>query len=224
MDSLVEYFDKGGPVMWPLLLCSIVALGFMIERFWHYHRASIDTPAFLDKMRKVIKKGRIKEAIKICEAYRGPIASILKAGLLKYDRGREEIEKAIEFSGGLELSRLERGLVVLVSVANIAPLMGFLGTVTGMIGAFWAIAKAGLNNPALVAIGISEALITTATGLIIAIPVLASYNYFSSRVSKMVLEMEESSALMLEFLTESEEAGFVDNRDANPAMEQTRPF
>ncbi|MBI2570593.1 MAG: MotA/TolQ/ExbB proton channel family protein [Candidatus Schekmanbacteria bacterium] len=203
---LLDYFDKGGPVMWPLLACSIVAVTFIIERFWHYHKASIDAPEFLDRIGKVLQKGKIKEATKMCEAYTGPVASILKAGLLRYDRGKEEIERAIEASGSLEMARLERGLVVLASVANLAPLLGFLGTVTGMINSFEAIAKQGLNNPALVSIGISEALITTAGGLMIAIPVLAFYNYFTSRVSKIVLDMEESSAFLVEYMGDLESA------------------
>jgi biopolymer transport protein ExbB len=222
--GLQEYFVKGGPVMYPLLLCSIVGLGFIIERFLHYHRATIDTPGFLDKMRKVVRKGKIKEAIKICEGYRGPIASILKAALLRSSRGREEIEKALQFSGGLELSRLERGLVVLVTISSIAPLLGFLGTVTGMINSFEAMADQGLNNPTLVARGISEALITTATGLCIAIPVLAFYNYFTSRVSKLVIEMEESAALMLELLTEDDEDGDPSVEAVDAAIERTPQF
>ena len=227
MERLQDYFVKGGICMWPLLVCSIVGLAFIIERALFYHRATIDTPAFLDKMRKVIRKGKIKEAIRICESYRGPIASILKAGLLKFHRGTDEMERALEFAGGLELSRLERGLVALVTVSNIAPLFGFLGTVTGMITAFDAMAQQGLNNPTLVARGISEALITTAAGLFIAIPVLAAYNYYTSRVSKLVLEMEESAALMLEFLSESSDLDSETDEPAEQieeAIERTPPF
>ncbi len=200
--KILEFFDKGGPVMWPLLFLSIVGLAFILERFWHYHKVSINTPEFLDKIRKVLKQKKIKEAIQVCENYRGPIASILKAGLLKYGKSKEDIEKAIGTNAGIEMSRLERGLIWIATIATVAPLLGFLGTVSGMISAFETIAVHGLNNPALVAIGISEALITTASGLAIAIPMHLAYNYFSNRVAKIVLDMEESSGLLVEYLTE----------------------
>lgn len=197
---LLELFYKGGPVMWPLLMLSLVALIFIIERFIHYRKAQINTDDFLKKMTKVLREGNFKQALKICEDTRGPIASILKSGLLKIDKGRAEVERAIEQAGGLEMARLERGLMALASVSNIAPLLGFLGTVTGMINSFDAIAKQGLNDPSLVASGISEALITTATGLAIAIPVVAAYNFFTAKVNRMVLEMEESTAVLLEHI------------------------
>jgi biopolymer transport protein ExbB len=198
--ALLMYFNKGGPMMWPLLAISILVIGMVIERIFHYYRVSINTPEFLRKIRTLLEAGKVKEAITLCENYKGPIASIMKAGLLKTGKSREEIETAIAASGGIEMSRLERGLTGLATCSSIAPLMGFLGTVTGMIKAFEAIAAHGMNNPALVAVGISEALITTATGLMIGIPAMAFYNYFTSKVSKLVLEMEESSGLLLEFM------------------------
>jgi biopolymer transport protein ExbB len=198
--ALLMYFNKGGPMMWPLLAISILVIGMVIERIFHYYRVSINTPEFLRKIRTLLEAGKVKEAITLCENYKGPIASIMKAGLLKTGKSREEIETAIAASGGIEMSRLERGLTGLATCSSIAPLLGFLGTVTGMIKAFEAIAAHGMNNPALVAVGISEALITTATGLMIGIPAMAFYNYFTSKVSKLVLEMEESSGLLLEFM------------------------
>jgi len=200
--AILQYFNKGGPMMWPLLAISIVVIAMVFERLYHYRKVSINTPEFLKKIRLAFESRKIKEAITLCENYRGPIASIMKSGLLKSGKPREEIETAIAASGGVEMSRLERGLTGLATCASIAPLMGFLGTVTGMIKAFEAIAAHGLNNPALVAVGISEALITTATGLIIGIPALAFYNYFNSRVSKLVLEMEESTGLLMEYMNE----------------------
>lgn len=199
--EILKFFQKGGPVMWPLLFLSILGLAFIFERFWHYHRVSINTPEFLDKMRKILGQQKIKEAIQLCENYRGPIASILKAGLLKFGHERSEIEKAIDNSGAIEMSRLERGLIWIATISTIAPMLGFLGTVTGMIKAFDVIAAQGMNNPAMVALGISEALITTATGLIIAIPMSLAYNFFTNKVSKLVLEMEESSGMLMEFTT-----------------------
>ncbi|MBN1355506.1 MotA/TolQ/ExbB proton channel family protein [bacterium] len=200
--AILTYFNKGGPMMWPLLAISILVIAMVFERLYHYRKVSINTPEFLKKVRIALEARKIKEAITMCENYKGPIASIMKAGLLKAGKSREEIETAIAASGGVEMSRLERGLTGLATCASIAPLLGFLGTVTGMIKAFEAIAAHGLNNPALVAVGISEALITTATGLMIGIPSLAFFNYFNSRVSKLVLEMEESTGLLLEYMDE----------------------
>jgi biopolymer transport protein ExbB len=211
--AVLTYFRKGGPVMWPLLILSITGLAFIIERFLHYHKASKHTTEFLDRIKGVFQSNDLDAGLEVCEQSSGPIASIIKAGLIKYQSTAErrsefrqqEAEKAIEAAGGLEMARLERGLITLATIANIAPLLGFLGTVAGMIKAFDVIARKGLNDPTLVAFGISEALITTATGLIIAIPTLAFYNYFTSRVSKMVLQMQETAAWLLETIESSEE-------------------
>lgn len=206
--TVMQFYQSGGPVMHALLACSLIGLVFIIERAWSLYRAKINTQEFLDRVRTALLKRRnVKEAVTICEEYGGPIANIMKAGLLKYGRPQEEIERTIEAASAHELSRLERGLSVIATVANIAPLLGFLGTVSGMINSFDALARAGLSNPGLVAKGISEALITTATGLAVAIPMLVAYNYFTSRVSKFVLEMETSANVLLETYSEMEEAG-----------------
>ena len=206
--TVMQFYQSGGPVMHALLACSLIGLVFIIERAWSLYRAKINTQEFLDRVRTALLKRRnVKEAVTICEEYGGPIANIMKAGLLKYGRPQEEIERTIEAASAHELSRLERGLSVLATVSNIAPLLGFLGTVSGMINSFDALARAGLSNPGLVAKGISEALITTATGLAVAIPMLVAYNYFTSRVSKFVLEMETSANVLLETYSEMDEAG-----------------
>ncbi len=206
--SIMEFFNKGGPVMYALLLCSLVGLVVIFERAWALYRSRINTQEFLDRVRTaLIKRRNVKEAITTCEEYQGPIASIMKAGLLKYGRPQDEIERTIETASAHELARLERGLGILATVSNIAPLLGFLGTVSGMINSFDALARAGLSNPGLVAQGISEALITTAAGLGVAIPILASYNYFTSRVGKYVLEMETAANVLLETYAEMETPG-----------------
>jgi len=204
----MQFYQSGGPVMHALLACSLIGLVFIIERAWSLYRAKINTQEFLDRVRTALLKRRnVKEAVTICEEYGGPIANIMKAGLLKYGRPQEEIERTIEAASAHELSRLERGLSVLATVSNIAPLLGFLGTVSGMITTFDALARAGMSNPGLVAKGISEAPITTATGLAVAIPMLVAYNYFTSRVSKFVLEMETSANVLLETYSEMDDAG-----------------
>jgi biopolymer transport protein ExbB len=207
--------------MWVLLAFSIVALAFIIERFIALRRARINVNEFLAKIRKaLIVNHSVRDAIKICEQDRGPVASIMKAGLLKYGQPKEDVEKTIENAALYEMSRLERGLVVLATTANVAPLLGFLGTVTGMIKSFEALAEAGLSNPGLVAAGISEALITTATGLAVAIPVQLAYNYFMSRINKFVRDIETATNMLLETFSEMERSGVTAERA--PAAENPK--
>jgi len=198
--GLVSLFKSGGPVMWPLLIALLIAIAFSIERGIVFGVGSINAREFMTKIEAHVEKGDSEGALALCEATKGPVAAVIKAGLLRWDKGRKQVEKAIETAGAGAMSKLERGLPVLASVANIAPLMGFLGTVTGMIKSFGVIAKAGLSNPGLVAQGISEALITTASGLIIAIPALAAYNFFTSVVAKSALQMDESTSQLLDQL------------------------
>ena len=173
--SVMDFYTKGGPIMHALLVCSLVGVVFIFERAWALYRAKINTQEFLDRVRTaLIKRRNVKEAVTVCEEYQGPIANIMKAGLLKYGRPQDEIERTIETASAHELARLERGLGVLATISNIAPLLGFLGTVSGMINSFDALARAGLSNPGLVAQGISQALITTAAGLGVAISILRS--------------------------------------------------
>lgn len=204
----MEYIDRGGPIMWPILAFSIVALIFIIERFVALRRAKINVNEFLAKLRKaLIVNKSIRDAVKVCEQYRGPVASIVKSGLLKYGAPKEDVEKTIENAALYEMGRLERGLVVLATTATVAPLLGFLGTVTGMINSFDALAKAGLSNPGLVAAGISQALITTAAGLAVAIPAQLFYDYFMSRINKFVRDIETSTNMLLETFAELERSG-----------------
>jgi biopolymer transport protein ExbB len=213
--TFMQYMRDGGPIMWPLLALSVVALAFIIERFFALRRARINVNEFLAKIRKaLVVNHSVREAIKICEQYRGPVASIMKAGLLKYGQPKEDIEKTIENAALYEMGRLERGLVVLATVANVAPLLGFLGTVTGMINSFEALMEQGLSNPGLVAGGIAQALITTAAGLTVAIPVQIAYNYFMSRINRFVRDIETATNMLLETFTEMERTGISAERVA----------
>jgi len=204
-EKVLTLFQKGGPVMYVLLLFSIVALAIMIERFVFLRRARMDIKDFVRRINEALTENKIDEAILICEEHQSPVATVFKAGLKKYRKSREEIEKAIENSGNLEVARLERGLVVLSTIGKIAPLLGFFGTVIGMIMAFESIGRAGLGDPRVVATGISQALITTATGLTIAIPVLFAQYLFVHRINKIVFEMQESSLNFLDTMEELEE-------------------
>jgi biopolymer transport protein ExbB len=200
--GVVGLFMRGGVFMWPLLVCALLTLVFVVERLLTFQRAQTDTRKLMASLGHTLRRQGVGPAMDLCVRTRGPIAAILHAGLSKVQRGTEAVEKAIDNAGAIELAFLERGLIVLTTVANIAPLLGFLGTVSGMIHAFDAIAAADRASPGLVAGGIAEALITTVAGLMIAIPAQGMYNYFVWRIDHYVIEMEQSSVELLEALTE----------------------
>ena len=204
-SGLVEFFNKGGKFMWGLLFLSIVGIAVIIERAITLHKARADVRKLMERVVGSLKKGRLDEALEVCAGMRGPIPQILHAGLLRAKKGTEAVEKAIETAGIIEMSFLERGLIILATVANVAPLLGFLGTVSGMIGAFEAIAQAEQVSAKLVASGISEALITTMSGLTIAIPTQVAHNLFVQRIDRFVVEMEDSAAELIDTLSAMDE-------------------
>jgi biopolymer transport protein ExbB len=185
-----------------MLICSILGLIVIIERAIVLHRVNINTARIFGSVRQALMKHDLKGAIGVCDSNPSPISDTMRAGLLRFGKTTAEVEKAMESVALHEISKLERGLWILATVANVAPLFGFLGTVTGMIKSFGALAEVGLGNPKAVANGISEALITTAYGLFIALPVQAAFNYFTSRVSNFALDMETSSAMLVETFNE----------------------
>jgi biopolymer transport protein ExbB len=202
--GFVDFWNKGGKFMWWLLFLSIMGVTLMIERAITLQRATINTRSFMEKIVGAVKAGKVDEALEICAKTRGPIPQILHAGLLVAPLGPATVEKAIESAGVVELNFLERGMILLATVANLAPLVGFLGTVSGMIAAFEAIAQAEQVSAKLVAAGISEALITTEVGLVIAIPVQLSYNLFVQKVNRFVVDMEDSAAELVSTLSTAE--------------------
>ena len=206
--QVYSYFIQGGIFMWPILFFSLLALAVIIERFIVFHRAKVNVNEFLTKVRKALLVNRnVKEAIKICEQYRGPVASVTKAGLLRYGHDRQDIEKTIENAALYELDRLERRLGILATTSNVEPMLGFLGTVSGMIKSFGTLATQGLSNPGAVAAGISEALITTAAGLIVAIPAQLAYNWFTTKVTRFVRDIETASNMLMETFIEMDSKG-----------------
>ena len=211
--TLLDYYVRGGFTMHPMLICSIVGLIVIIERSIVLHRLSVNTAQVFGSVRAALMKRDLKGAIEICDASPSPISDTLRAGLLRLGKPVADVEKAMESVALHEISKLERGLWVLATVANVAPLFGFLGTVTGMIKSFAALAEVGLGNPKAVAAGISEALITTAYGLFIALPVQAAFNYFTSRVSNFALDMETSSAMLIETFNEIEDTTGADAQE-----------
>ena len=201
-----EIMMKGGPVMWLIILCSVLALAISLERFWYLHRIKIGTAKLFDTIIARVKKNKVQEALRICSDRQNPMANILKAGILKYDKGRERIKEAIEDASLFEVPKLERHLTVLATVAHVAPLLGLLGTVTGMVKAFQRIelSAASFNtvNPSDLAGGIWEALLTTVAGLTVAIPTFFIYNYLVSRVNGFILDMEKASTALVDVLAE----------------------
>lgn len=204
--GLWQTFLAGGPVMWPILLCSIFALAIILEKVWHLHKIKIDTQEFLSNVLEKMKRHQVKEALEICDNTKSPISHILKAGILKYDRPRPQIKEAIEDASLYEIPRIERNLSMLATIAHISPLLGLLGTVTGMVRCFQTIqAKATAFHPVSpgdLAGGIWEALLTTVAGLIVAIPTFIAYNYLVNRINNFILEMEKASTELVNFLTE----------------------
>ena len=201
---MVDYFLKGGAFMYPILVALIIGLVFTFERFWTLMRASINAKQFTQKIKDALnsEENGVEKAVKICEHTRGPIANVVQAGLIRSSRGIEAVERAIMGTGTIEMAFLERNLVWLATVISLAPMMGFLGTVSGMVGAFDSIAKANDISPSLVAGGISEALLTTMFGLIVAIIVQFFHNFFVSRIDKIVAEMEETTQDFVDVLIE----------------------
>jgi biopolymer transport protein ExbB len=202
--DLKDLFIAGGIFMYPLLLSLLIGIAVTVERFITYGKAKVNVSSFLEQIGGYIRKGDLKGAEDLCDRTPGPVASILRAGLLRRDKGLEDVEKGIEAAGGIEMAFLEKGIVVLASVSSIAPMLGFLGTVSGMIRAFGEIAAAKNVEASLVAGGIQEALITTASGLIIAIPIQMAHNYFIARIGKFVIDMEEASIFLIDQLAEME--------------------
>lgn len=202
--NFLDLFNDGGGFMWPILACLVFGIAVSLERIWTLSRASVNTRRFLATIKKALNEGGIQKATDVCANTRGPVASIFHAGLLRVDRGIEHVEKAIMNAGSIEMAFLEKGLVWLATVISVAPMLGFLGTVWGMIEAFRAIEAANDISPSIVAGGISTALLTTMFGLVVAIIIQIVNNYFISRVDQLIVDMEESSVDLVDTLIEME--------------------
>jgi biopolymer transport protein ExbB len=200
--GLIDIYRDGGFMMYPLLLASLLGLGVIIAKAYVLWAARRDTQRVLAGVEEAAREGRLEDAMALAERTPGPVAAILLSGLRRVadQRPGRDVEKAMSSTGKIELGFLERGLVVLATVATVAPLLGFLGTVWGMIAAFAAIEAAGQVEATLVAAGIKIALVTTAAGLTIAIPINIGYNYFVARIDQLIVEMEEGTAAVLNVL------------------------
>lgn len=207
---LADVFQSGSN--WNIILiiigiCSLLSFTVFIERLMNLRRSEIDTNRFIIDMRKTIKDGNIIDAVSICETVGGTIANIVKAGLIKHHRGKEQIENAMEIAGLIEIARLEKNAKLLSIIAYIAPLIGLLGTVLGFIQAFSEMRMSGLVDISASRIGeaMEYALVTTAAGLVVAIPSIIAYNYIVSRIEGFLLEIHTTSAEIVDLLTEKEQ-------------------
>lgn len=199
-EQIAQAWQDAGIMRYPLGLCLLVGILVIIWKFFDLVSKSGHTRKILREVDELLSQRRTKEALEITRESNTPAANVLHAGLERQDEGTDRVTKAIENQGLIELSKLESGLVVLATLTNVAPLLGFLGTVMGMIAAFQAIELAGEVDAQTVASGIKIALTTTAAGLAIAIPVSIAHNYFVSRIDHLVIDMEESAQKMIDAL------------------------
>jgi len=196
---MFDFFLKGGPLMWPILLCSMISITIILERFYHFYQQRIRIPNIFSRVKNLLKDGKTDEALKLCESTSEPVAHILAIGIHIRHRTLEEKEKLISRAGSKIIRQLERNLRGLAIIGNIAPLLGLLGTVTGMIRVFMKIQELGSRVDAQVlAGGIWEALITTAAGLFVAIPTLVAYHYFEGRVDNTASSMKDVAVELIE--------------------------
>lgn len=200
---MIDLIIKGGVFIYPIILCSIIALAIFIERLWTLRRKRVIPPEFIGKVEEKVKSLKIPEAVYLCENDNSSIAKVFLAGLKSMGKGMWLVKEAIEDRGGREGVILERYLGVLSTIANLSTLLGLLGTVSGMMKIFKVIAEAG-ENPAILAGGIAEALITTFAGLCVAIPVMACHRILKDKAESLIFEMEEYCINLIELMESSD--------------------
>lgn len=218
-NVLVEKFNEGGEFMWPVLVALVLGLAIFLERIITLNLADINTRKFVLEVQQALQEGGIPAAQELCAKTRGPVASVFQAGLMRADEGIDAAEKAITTYGSIEMSFLERGLVWLSLFIAIAPLLGFLGTVVGMIEAFDAIEAAADISPSLVARGIKIALLTTAGGLLSGIILQIGYNYCVSKIDRLISDMEESSITLIDSIVLLKEGKDIVSEDSSESAE-----
>ena len=194
--------QKGGYLMYPIALCSVFALGIFLERVWTYLKVRQEFRTLAHQVEPLVAKGNNEDAIATCHKSSSPLAEVFLAALRVAGRNRDQIKAVVEETGRREAAPLQRFLGMLGTIATISPLLGLLGTVVGMIRAFNVIASQGMGTPATLGGGISEALVTTAAGLTVAIPVILAHRYLSARLDQLMIEMEEYSLRLVDLLGE----------------------
>jgi len=199
---LMQKFLEGGWAwMLPILLCLVIGLAVAIERILYLALSTINSKKLVNKVEEALKQGGIEAAKEVCRNTRGPIASIYYQGLDRYDQGLDAVEKAVVSYGSVQTGQMESGLPWIGLFIALSPMLGFMGTVVGMIDAFDAIQAAGDISPTLVAGGIKVALLTTLLGLIAAVILQLFYNYIVSKIDSLVNDMEDTSITLMDILT-----------------------
>ncbi|HEX7319444.1 MAG TPA: MotA/TolQ/ExbB proton channel family protein [bacterium] len=200
---MIKEFLLGGGIMWMLLACIVLGLAILLERMYSlFFKIRLNPAVFLSRVQALVSEKGVQAGIALCDQTPSPVAKIVKAGLEKADKGKDVIEDAITRAGAIELGFLDRGMALLAGLTTVAPFLGFLGTVTGMMKSFAAIAAAGEVEPTIVASGISEALITTKWGLLIATPLAIIHILFTGKVDGYTRDMEEAAAQLVDYLME----------------------
>ena len=206
-ESLISLAAKGGWLMLVLLFLSIVAIYLFAKKWWMIHKAGLVDKNFMNDIRDYIHEGKLKSALALCERFDSPIARLVEKGIGRIGRPLNDIQAAVENTGNAEVARLEKGLPLLATIAGGAPMIGFLGTVIGMVQAFFNMTKAGSNiDISLLSGGIYTAMITTVGGLIVGIIAYFGYNYLSSNISDVVFKMENATIEFMDLLHEPAEA------------------
>ncbi len=205
---MLEFLQKGGPLMWLLLLCSVVAVAVFLERAFYLHRASIRVGELLRGLANLLALGNVAEAIQECATTPAPAARVMRAVLLKHDLPRAELRDIAQDAGQLEVPKLERNLGILIALVYLAPLIGLLGTILGLIDVFTAInAEGGYATATELGAGVYQSLLTTAGGLAICIPSLLAYQFLSARVNTLLHDMERAGIEVITLLTDLRRSG-----------------
>ena len=206
-ESLWSMFNMGGPLMWVLLALSILAIYLIGRKWWVINNASKIDPHFMQDIRDYMSDGKTKSAITLCQKYDNPVARMIETGIRRQGRPTADIQSAIENIGNVEVARLEKGLPLLATIAGGAPMIGFLGTVMGMVQAFFNMSKAGNNiDITLLSGGIYTAMLTTVGGLIVGIIAYFGYNWLTSKIGDLVYKMESSTMEFIDITINEEKA------------------
>jgi biopolymer transport protein ExbB len=202
---MIDYMQKGGPLMWLILLCSVISIAVFAERLLYFHRATIDLGEFLQGLSNLVRKRNLAEARVECQTTSVPVTRVIHAALIRHHLPRAELREIVQEAGQLEVPRLERNLGILIAIGYVCPLIGLLGTVTGLIEAFVQLsANNGYATLADVSGGIYQSLLTTAAGLVVTIPTILAYCHLSARLNVLLHDMERAGIEVVNLLSESE--------------------
>ena len=217
--NVLELFLKGGMVMWPILICSMVTVTVIIEKYVLLAQSKVDPKQLMAKIKSALSRNDVVSAVDACNKVKAPVSNILKHGVLNYKYGHAIVKESIEAAGKEEVFHMEKRLSVLANMAGTAPMLGFLGTVTGMISVFHTIEQLGGNvNASVLAGGIWEAMLTTAFGLLVGIPALYFYNFFVGKVNRFIFEIENSAEEFLNLV----KTGQLEESPSEPGSKQEK--